>query len=175
MQGTGTLMDNKVLRYNGKTESLGKCSTAIGAAGKCLLPYFSIAADPRFYRMGDIISMPSMRGQIVTLPSGKKIEHPGYFIVQDTGGGVKGQNRFDFFTGSMGYLNPLNSFGANAPKTSLSAKYQCSARKQFSVIRRGTETYTQTLAMIDQAGGSGSPGSKLSAPILASAEKGSVQ
>lgn len=174
MQGTGTLADNKVLRYTGKVEYLGACSTAKGAAGKCLLPFFSVAADPRYYRMGDIINMPSMKDKPVTLPDGRQIKHPGFFIVHDTGGAIKGPNRFDFFTGSLGFLNPKNTFGAKNPNTSMSAKFQCSERKKFSVIRRNTGSYQQTLAMIEQVG-SESPSHPLFAPVLASAEQSNVQ
>jgi len=176
MQGTGTLAGNKVLRYTGKVEYLGKCSTAIGAAGKCLLPYFSVAADPRFYRMGDIINMPGMKGKTVTMPDGTEMEHPGFFIVHDTGGAVKGPNRFDFFTGSMGLLNTKNTFGAKNPLTSMSAKNQCSSRKRFSVIRRGSDKYQQSLAMIEQtsAGGPATPAPTVLASVPASVNSESV-
>lgn len=135
MQGSGTLFGNKVLRYTGKTESLGDCNTARGARGTCLTPYVSIAADPRYHRMGDIIEMPHMKGKQITLPDGSKFSHPGYFIVEDTGGAIKGANRFDFFTGSHSWKNPANIFGAKGPKdTQKSDKNVCAETNRFAKL-----------------------------------------
>jgi 3D (Asp-Asp-Asp) domain-containing protein len=152
MQGSGTLPGNRVLTYTGKTRSLGSCETAIGAAGKCLKPYISIAADPRYYSMGDIIQMPSMKGRVITLPNGKTMIHPGYFIVEDVGGAIKGPNRFDFFTGSAGLTNAMNSFGTKANKsTQLQDLNDCSSRKNFTAVRRGSYGNKTALAAIDKA------------------------
>lgn len=152
LQGSGTLPGNKILTYKGKTVSLGSCDTAFGASGKCLTPYISVAADPRYYSMGDIIQMPSMRGLVITLPNGKTMIHPGYFIVQDTGGAIRGPNRFDFFTGSHGMWDPGNSFGAKSVKTSqMLDKTDCSSRKHFSVVRRSSLSYESSLAAIEDA------------------------
>lgn len=152
MQGSGTLPGNRVLTYTGKVRSLGSCSTAIGAAGKCLKPYISIAADPRFYSMGDIIQMPSMKGRVMSLPNGKTMIHPGYFVVEDVGGAIKGPNRFDFFTGSAGLTNALNSFGTKGGKsTQLQDASDCSSRKNFTLMRRGSYNNKTALAAIDKA------------------------
>lgn len=152
MQGSGSLPGNRILTYQGKVRSLGSCSTAFGASGKCLTPYISVAADPRFYRMGDIIQMPSMKGRVISLPNGKTMIHPGYFIVQDTGGAIKGRNRFDFFTGIMGMSNRKNAFGTRASADmQLVDKRDCSDHKFFSVVRRGSSSYENSLAMIEDA------------------------
>lgn len=61
----------------------------------CLDPYYSVAADWKHYRLGDVIYLPTLIG--LALPDGTV--HTGYVIVRDTGGRIKGPGRFDFFTG----------------------------------------------------------------------------
>lgn len=152
LQGSGTLTGNRLLTYTGRTIPMGNCSTAFGASGNCLKPFLSIAADPRYYRMGDIIEMPNLRGRSITLPDGRKMIHPGYLIVQDTGGAIKGRNRFDVFTGSMGMRNPQNDFGLRGSReTQMVDRNDCSSRKAFTVVRRNSAQYEMSLAAIDNA------------------------
>lgn len=152
LQGSGTLNGNRILTHSGKVISMGDCDTAFGASGKCLIPFISVAADPKYYSMGDIIQMPSMKGKRLSLPNGKTMIHPGYFIVQDTGGAIRGPNRFDFFTGSYGALHANNAFGAKGnSSTRLLDKDDCSPKKQFSVVRRGSISYESSLASIEEA------------------------
>lgn len=152
MQGSGALSDEKRLLYTGKTKTLKNCKTAIGASGNCLIPFVSVAADARYYSMGDIISMPSMKDKLIKLPDGTTFKHPGYFIVHDTGGAIKGSNRFDFFTGSYGMYNRDNAFGVRGEKeTVMTAKNDCSERKKFAVVRRGSNQYETSLASIEEA------------------------
>lgn len=61
----------------------------------CLDPYFSVAADLKIYRLGEVIYIPSFTG--VMLPDGTI--HDGHFIVRDSGGSINGYGRFDFFSG----------------------------------------------------------------------------
>lgn len=61
----------------------------------CLDPYFSVAADLKIYKLGDVIFVPSFSG--VLLSDGTV--HDGHFIVRDTGGSMTGHGRFDFFSG----------------------------------------------------------------------------
>lgn len=150
MQGSGTMLDNKIYTYQGKIRNIGACNTAIGAAGVCLTPFISVAADPKYYSMGDIIDMPSMKGRKIKLPSGKTLTHPGYFIVQDTGGAIKGPNRFDFFTGSFGADDPKNAFGYEGfSDLAMTDKNKCINKKQFRVVRRNKPAYDGILAQID--------------------------
>ncbi|WII73315.1 3D domain-containing protein [Bdellovibrio sp. 22V] len=152
MQGSGTLPGNKLLTYTGKTISLGSCDTAFGASGNCLIPFISVAADADHYQMGDIIEMPSLRGKIFTLPNGKHMVHPGYLIVHDTGGAIKGKGRFDFFTGSYAIDNWNNPFGLRGAKdVRMVDTGECSLHKQYSVIRRETPNYESSLAAIENA------------------------
>jgi membrane-bound lytic murein transglycosylase A len=152
LQGAGTLPGNKILTYTGAILNLGSCKTAIGASGKCLTPFISVAADPRFYSMGDIISMPALKGKKIRMPDGTTMIHPGYLVVDDTGGAIKGANRFDFFTGSYNMTDSKNAFGVNGPDdTKMSGKKECVARKAFTVVRRSSAQYGTALASIEDA------------------------
>ncbi|WP_409479213.1 3D domain-containing protein [Pseudobdellovibrio sp. HCB154] len=71
----------------------------------CLDPFYSVAADTDIYPLGAVVYIPAVRG--ASLPDGSV--HDGYFVVRDTGGGIDGRGRFDFFTGDVG-LNASNPF-----------------------------------------------------------------
>jgi membrane-bound lytic murein transglycosylase A len=162
------------MTYQGKIIDMGDCETAKGASGNCLIPYVSVAADPDYYQMGDIIEMPSMKGKEITLPSGRKMKHPGYFIVEDTGGAIRGRNRFDFFTGAHDMHDKANAFGSQgSDNTQMIAQNDCSSRKNFKVIRRGSANYKQSQVAIDRslyaAGEETAFASNLSAPAHSSA------
>lgn len=156
MQGTGTLSNGTVLRYNGKTQKLPKgCNTAVGASGHCLLPFFSIAADAirgnhrrkGSYKMGDVIFIPELQGKMVTLPNGTTITHPGLFVVDDVGSDIKGKNRFDFFTGNMSPNNKKNVFGYYG-ELGMSDRNSCN--KTFSVLNNG-KVKEKFLALVKEA------------------------
>lgn len=141
MQGSGKLYPNKVYRYTGRTENLGDCDTAKGARNTCLTPYISVAADRRQYNMGDIISMPGLKGRTMTLKNGKTFKHPGYLIVEDTGGAIKGRGRFDFFT-DMDMNDSKNSFGYKAKeRLNLADKRTCSEIKKIASRIRPSDAY----------------------------------
>lgn len=138
IQGSGKLNADEILRYTGKVDrQVPGCATVTGAAGICLVPYISVAADSNYYNIGDIISMPAMKGQEVKAPDGSILIHPGFFIVHDVGGDVDGRQRFDFYTGPMGLRDENNSFGYKGAhsKTTLYAKEACDDRKKFSRIK----------------------------------------
>lgn len=150
-KGSGTLYGSKILNYLGKQVDIGTCDTAIGRRGTCLKPFVSVAADEDHYRMGDIIQVPWMKGKIIPLPNGKKLIHPGYFIVEDVGGGIQGKNRFDFFTGGFNAKDPRNAFGYNGELNMTDARL-CDPRNQFKVVRRGTgSSYQAGLAAIEKS------------------------
>ncbi len=79
------------------------CPQGMGAHRICLDPYRSIAADPKFHKIGDVVFVPLLRGQ--KLPDGET--HDGYLVVRDTGGNIKGEGRFDFFIGFDTYKGHL--------------------------------------------------------------------
>lgn len=158
MQGSGAMFGNQTYQYSPRSKSdyitrdIGECDTAVGAANECLIPFISVAADPKFYEMGDVISMPTMKGREIQLPNGKKMIHPGYFIVHDTGGAIKGKNRFDFFTGSFDDHNANNAFGYDGfADLAITDKKSCNPKKQFTVVRQGTNKYDDIMVAINEA------------------------
>ena len=63
-----------------------------------LIPYRSIAVDPKKIRIGTLFYIPEARGNRISLPSGEHVFHDGYFFAADTGFGVYG-NHIDVFNG----------------------------------------------------------------------------
>ena len=63
-----------------------------------LIPYRSIAVDPKFIAVGTALYIPEARGVAIVLPDGRKLSHDGYFFAADTGFGVDG-NHIDVFNG----------------------------------------------------------------------------
>jgi hypothetical protein len=85
---------------------MGVCPYGYAAKNICLDPYYSISADPAFYKLGDVVYIDAARG--VKLPDGSY--HTGYFIVRDTDAKLKGEDRFDFFVGANAELDENNPF-----------------------------------------------------------------
>lgn len=148
MQGSGTLPGNKILTYTGKIKHLGECDTTIGAAGTCMKPYITVAADPRYYNMGDIIYLNAFRGVKIKLDDGTYFTHHGYFIVEDTGGAIKGSNRFDVYTGSANLLQ--DGKNQHLVEMGLTDKKDCSDEYLFTVVRKNTTKHTKAMAIIEQ-------------------------
>jgi len=87
-----------------------RCPYGYGVKNSCLDPYFSVAADLKYYNVGDVIYIPRLVGAV--LPNGEV--HDGFLIVRDQGEGVQGPQRFDFFTGFYNHRakeNTLASLG----------------------------------------------------------------
>lgn len=102
---TFKIVENKICRYgSGSTVDKNKSYRAM-----CIDPFYSVAADLSIYNLGDVLFIPKLKG--VVLPNKEK--HSGYVIVRDSGKLVKGDHRFDFFTGFYGIskLNPFYKLG----------------------------------------------------------------
>ncbi|KYG69427.1 murein transglycosylase [Bdellovibrio bacteriovorus] len=84
---------------------LTTCPFGYGAYGDCLDPYFSVAADLSYHKVGDVIFIPRLVDAI--LPNGEI--HDGFVIVRDSGGAITGRGRFDFFTGFYNHLAKENT------------------------------------------------------------------
>lgn len=96
---------------------LNTCPYGYGVRSSCLDPYFSAAADLKYYNPGDVIYVPRLVGAV--MPNGEV--HDGYIVIRDSGGGILGANRFDFFTGFFNHLakeNTLARLGFGDPKNS---------------------------------------------------------
>jgi len=108
MEGSGLLADGRVINYSGKCEyGYGTCFSAVdpdthpfgrGAGQRPLVPFKSVAVDPRFIPIGEPIYVPEFDG--ILLPDGER--HDGCVRADDTGGGIK-KKKMDFFV--MTYPN----------------------------------------------------------------------
>jgi 3D (Asp-Asp-Asp) domain-containing protein len=70
-----------------------------GTRGYRLIPYRSIATDPKFIPSGSVVYIPEARGAAIVLPNGETFVHDGFFMAADAGGAIK-SNHIDVFTGS---------------------------------------------------------------------------
>ncbi|MBX3020858.1 MAG: hypothetical protein KF799_04215 [Bdellovibrionales bacterium] len=149
MQGSGILKNGDIIDYRGRvSRTPGDCPTTVNSAsGECLLPYFSIAADLRYHRAGDIIYVPEvaeMKLKVKLPPSNVEIIHPGYFVVHDTGGAIKGSDRFDFFTGTDKPLDKDNPF------LNIGMADRKSCKNHFVKLERNSDKAQQAMAQIER-------------------------
>jgi 3D domain len=70
-----------------------------------LVPFRSIAVDPRHIPLGSILYIPDLRGKPFVDADGSDKIHDGFVMAVDTGGGIE-SNHIDFFTGAMEH-NPF--------------------------------------------------------------------
>lgn len=95
------------------------CRFGYGVQMICLDPYYTLAADLKIYKPGDVVFVPQIEG--IKLPDGSS--HTGFFVIRDQGRAIKGRGRFDFFTGFSHWRDPKNPFtklGLSDKKTRLS-------------------------------------------------------
>jgi len=101
---------NIIGRFNGKDRFFettnATCKFGFGIKSMCLDPFYTVAADLKFHKPGDVIFIPVLRG--IELPNGTK--HDGYLIVRDVGRAIKGSGRFDFFSGYLSWKDHNNPF-----------------------------------------------------------------
>lgn len=95
-----------------------------GVRNLFLVPFRSIAIDKHEVnglKFETAVFIPLARGLEVTLPSGKKAIHDGYFFAADTGGMIK-QNHIDVFTGIVPpENNPFKNFVKSEPAETFDA------------------------------------------------------
>ncbi|WP_009631350.1 3D domain-containing protein [Synechocystis sp. PCC 7509] len=94
---------------------LSKGAYGEGTDGLILVPYRTIAVDRTVFPIGSIIYIPEARGKQVTLPSGEKVVHDGYFFAGDVGGAIK-NNHIDVFIG-ISQQNPFAFIKSKATGT----------------------------------------------------------
>ncbi len=70
-----------------------------GTEGLNLVPYRTIAVDRSRIPVGSVVFIPAARGVTVTLPSGDRVVHDGYFLAADVGSAIQG-NHIDVFMGT---------------------------------------------------------------------------
>lgn len=84
----------------------GDCQFGFGVQSICLDPFYSVAADMRYHKAGEVLFLPALVGGV--LPDGSK--HSGFMVVRDRGGAIKGPHRFDFYSGPTHYRDEDNLF-----------------------------------------------------------------
>ena len=112
LEGSGLLRDDRVVNYTGPCKfGYGTCFEQLdvtdfpfgrGAGLRPLVPFKSVAVDPRVVRLGEPLYIPEFDG--LALPDGSI--HDGCVRADDTGGGIKGK-KLDFFVVTYGNFRGL--------------------------------------------------------------------
>jgi len=102
IEGSGLLSDGRVINYHGRCRyGVGTCFQVLdpkthpygrGAGRRPLVPFRSVAVDPKLVPIGDTLYIPEFDG--MKLPDGTI--HDGCVRADDTGGGIK-KRKMDFF------------------------------------------------------------------------------
>ena len=110
-----------------------RCPFGIGVDEICLDPFYTVAADLKYHKAGEVLYVDKLKG--LKLPNNDI--HNGYVIVRDRGGGIKGPNRFDFFTGTFRYTDPKNTMSQEGFSSTLNSyKYQKVGGTKAAEIRK---------------------------------------
>lgn len=95
-----------------------------GVRSLFLVPFRTIAIDQQQLnglKFETAIFIPAARGTELTLPSGRKVVHDGYFFAADTGGMIK-DTHIDVFTGTVpADHNPFPRFVKSTPQGTFDA------------------------------------------------------
>jgi 3D (Asp-Asp-Asp) domain-containing protein len=107
LEGSGLMMDGRVVNYKGACKfGYGTCFEQLdiaelpfgrGAGARPLIPFKSVAVDPRMIPIGEPLYIPEFDG--LQLPDGSI--HDGCVRADDTGGGIK-KRKMDFFVVTYG-------------------------------------------------------------------------
>lgn len=102
LEGTGKLLDGRVLNYSGAVgaqhrfrECGPEAPFGYGAGGRTLMPFRSVAVDPRVIPLDSEVYLPAAVG--ARLPDGTV--HDGIFRAVDVGGAIQNL-KIDVFTGA---------------------------------------------------------------------------
>lgn len=108
LEGTGVLNDGRVINYDGECAwGMGTCFRTLdlavhplgtGVQSRPLVPFRSVAVDPRYIPIGSTLYVPELVG--IELPDGNR--HDGCLRADDQGGAIK-EHKLDFFVES--YFN----------------------------------------------------------------------
>jgi 3D (Asp-Asp-Asp) domain-containing protein len=112
LEGSGMMEDGRIVNYSGPCPfGYGTCFEQIdrrefpfgrGAGVRPLVPFKSVAVDPRVVPIGEPLYVPEFDGMV--LPDGSI--HDGCVRADDTGGGIK-RRKLDFFVVSYGNFRYL--------------------------------------------------------------------
>lgn len=114
MEGTGRSWDGRLFNWSSRREGHA-CFVevdptlypfGIGVTGFALVPYRSLAVDPRFVPIGSTVELPELIG--MPLPDGST--HDGCFVAVDRGGAINGHH-LDLFLPSPAAHRDLQRMG----------------------------------------------------------------
>lgn len=107
LEGSGIMRDGRIINYTGPCKyGYGTCFEQLdvhehpfgrGNKGRPLIPFKSVAIDPRLVPIGEPLYIPEFDGMV--LPDGSI--HDGCVRADDTGGGIK-KRKMDFFVVTYG-------------------------------------------------------------------------
>lgn len=118
VQGTGKLRDGRVLNIWGACNckhtpcfKVTKAQWGTAGSGRSLLPFRTVAVDPKVVKLGSLLYVPLLEGRTMPgrAPWGGYV-HDGCVVADDTGGHIGG-NRIDLFVGRKAYFLGLSGSG----------------------------------------------------------------
>ncbi len=121
VQGTGRLRDGRVLTVWGPCEcARSPCFQVTehqwgrSGNGRALLPFRTVAVDPRVVKLGSMLFIPELEGRTMPgrAPWGGFV-HDGCVLADDTGGSIKNA-QLDLFVGRRGWYNGLSEKGRHS-------------------------------------------------------------
>lgn len=115
--------------------NLKRCRYGLGQRNICLDPFYSVAADLKEFRLGDVLFIPALKG--LALPGGST--HSGYVIVRDSSPIFRGTgpHRLHFFTGDIRDTetkNPFVKVGLDRPEREFT--YERISGEKAEVVRK---------------------------------------
>ncbi len=121
MQGTGRLRDGRLVNVASRCACGRRCFHIVpaskawgtGGSGRALVPYRSVAVDPKVVKMGSLLYIPALDGLRMPGPAGVGgFVHDGCVVAVDTGGGIDGK-QLDLFVGRRAYYKALARRGGS--------------------------------------------------------------
>lgn len=104
--GVGSMQTDCTIYFRGKHRATGRVkfkqvesAWGQGVRNYSLIPYRTIAVDPKVIPYGTVIFIKDAVGKEITLSDGTTFTHDGYFFAGDTGGAIKNKH-IDVFTGN---------------------------------------------------------------------------
>jgi 3D (Asp-Asp-Asp) domain-containing protein len=120
VQGTGKLRDGRVLNIWGACNckhtpcfKVTKSKWGTAGTGRPLLPFRTVAVDPKVVKLGSLLYVPLLEGRTMPgrAPWGGFV-HDGCVVADDTGGHIGG-NRIDLFVGRRAYFLGISGSGGS--------------------------------------------------------------
>jgi 3D (Asp-Asp-Asp) domain-containing protein len=100
IEGSARLRDGRIVNFEEKRDGAWRylvvrgAPYGIGEDGYKLIPFRTVAVDPKVIKIGTVLYIPALKG--IRLPSGEV--HDGFVFAHDTGQGIDG-DRIDVFVG----------------------------------------------------------------------------